>query len=106
MIQKQMMIDSQMVEKQKPSNHSGFEKERSHIHRSVNLFKLVARIEQGMWSSAQMANRHDIHKKRIKSGVKIKFDSGLMYEIGRPQQIKMGSDMRVMTSCSSKKLVR
>ena len=78
MISKQMMMENQIVLEQNPSNHAGFENESSHIHKFVSWCNAVAKMLHGIPMSAQIAKIQEIHKKRIKSGVKIKFDSGLM----------------------------
>jgi hypothetical protein len=78
MMNMQIMIEHHMVLVLNPSSHAGFENERSQIHRLVNLSKAVAKMVHGIPMSAKIAKIHAIHKNKIKSGVKIKFDSGLM----------------------------
>lgn len=90
----------------KPISQLGFEKDKSHIHVLVNRFKIDTKKLQGRLSSAKIANKQDIHKKIINSGVKIKLEIKLMYEMGSPHTIKMGIDIRVITNCSSAKLIK
>ena len=105
-MQMQMIVAIQIIGYEKPMSQLGLPKESIHIHRFVSLSSIQIKGVQGMCSNAQKANRHDIHKNKISSGVNSRFERGLMYEIGRPQCIKIGKAMSVMTSCSSKKLRR
>ncbi len=61
---------------------------------------------EGKLSSAKIENKQETHKKRIKSGVKIRLEIKLMYEIGSPHKIKMGIDISVITNCNSIKFVK
>ncbi len=90
----------------KPIIQLGFEKDKSRIHVWVNTFKIDMKKLQGKLSNAKIANKADAHKKRINSGVKIRLEIKLMYEIGSPHAIKMGIDIRVITNCNSAKLIR
>jgi hypothetical protein len=105
-MQKQQKRECQSVDILNPKSQLGFENESSHIQSLVKNSKICAKKDDGIRKRAQIANKHDTHKKRIKSGVKIKFDKRLIDEIGRPQMMSAGSDINVMTSCSSIKLIK
>lgn len=81
-----------------PISHSGLEKDKRCSQRHAVLSRARPKMEQGMLIRAQTVARHEHHKNRISSGVKIKFASGLMIEIGIPQEIKSGSDMSEITN--------
>lgn len=92
------MIDIQNIESVNPISQLGFEKDKSHIHILVNTFKIDIKKSQGTLSSAKIVKKHEIHKKRINNGVKIRLEIKLMYEMGSPHRIKIGIDIKVITN--------
>lgn len=85
-----------------PISHCGLEKERRYNQKLVILLSICSKKADGKCVRMHRVVRHEHHRKRMRSGVNMKFAIGLMIEMGRPHAISIGSDMSDIANCSSK----
>ena len=85
-----------------PTSQLGFENDKRYNQRLVSFCKISSKKVDGICAIIQIVVIHDIHKKIISSGVKIKFAKGLIIEIGIPHKVKRGRERSEIKNCISK----
>jgi hypothetical protein len=85
---------------QKPVSHARCSKPKQAIHKAVTFSRNQIGKLLGRYKSSKKKIIEEISKKQVKNGPKRRVLTGLTSEIGRPQAIKKGKDIKDIKSCN------
>src|SRR5215469_10027562 len=85
---------------QKPISHARCSKFKHAIHIAVTFSRHQTSAPLGRYASSKKKINDEINRKQVKNGPKIRVLIGLNKEIGSPQAIRNGNDIKVIKSCN------
>ena len=84
----------------KPISHHDWLYERHVVQKKVIYSSIHINHVVGIWRSSLKKIREDMSKKILRIGVNKRVVNTLTIEIGNPQLMRMGSDIRIIKSCN------